>query len=200
MHRRRFLSLSAMAGITPVLGGCERISDWLDAAQENRFEWTEDVPLIDGRTLVVKRSARLSANSIAGGGGGSFNKGMTLEITSPKLADAPAAWSDVYVPLLLDQDPKSKEWILVATFFHCDSWYNLGRPSLPYAEYRFRLGKWQRQALSAELIGRIANLYIADQKPKTHHLTESYKRSDVEDQPGTAKKFLKIIAEWQTNC
>lgn len=200
MHRRRFLSLSAMAGITPTLGGCEKISDWLDATQENRFEWTEDVPLIDGRTLVVKRSARLSANSIAGGGGGSFNKGMTLEIASPRLPDTPAAWSDVYVPLLLDQDPKSKEWILVATFFHCDSWYNLGSPPLPYTEYRFRQGRWQRQALSTDLIGRLANLYIADQKPKTSHLTESYKRSDIANHPGTSKEYLMVTDNWSSGC
>jgi len=30
---------------------------------------------------------------------------------------------------------------MVATFFHRDSWYELGRPTLPYTEYRYRNGR-----------------------------------------------------------
>lgn len=202
MRRRNILSLSAIIGTTPFIAGCEKISNWLDEAQENRFEWTEDVQLNGGQSIIVKRSARLYANKIAGGGGGSINRGMTLEIISPTQSNAPTIWNDVYVPLLIDLDPETKEWFIVATFFHCDSWYDLGRPSLPYTEYRFKQGQWHRQALSSSLIDRSTNLYIADQKPKNTHLSQTDKKLDLKEHPGTEKRFIRIIDNWPSakNC
>lgn len=203
MNRRKLIASASLIGVTPWMSGCNKIISWLDEKQDTQFEWTEDVPLNDGQTIVVKRSARLSANQIAGGGGGSFNKGMTMEIVSPTLpasAPMPTVWSDVYVPLLLDLDPTTQEWFIVATFFHCDSWKNLGEPPLPYTEYRFRQSKWQRRQLSPEFIGRAANLYIADRPPPQMHLTESGKQSEIKSRSGTGKKYLKIVDQWSTGC
>lgn len=199
MNRRKLIVSISLIGLTPWMSGCNKIINGLDEKQDTQFEWTEDVPLNDGQTIVVKRTARLSANHIAGGGGGSFNKGMTLEIVPPLLPDGtpmPTAWSDVYVPLLLDRDPTTQEWFIVATFFHCDSWKNLGEPALPYTEYRFRQGKWQRQELSPEIIGRSANLYIADRIPPKMHLTESDKLSETKARPGMSREFKEIVSTW----
>lgn len=198
MKRRTLISTLATASTAPLLGGCDKLIEWMDRSQDTVFDWTEDVPLQNGTMAVVKRTARLSANHIAGGGGGSFNRGMTLQITSPQQKELPGPWSDVYVPLLLDYDSETNEWFLVATFFHCDSWYNLGRPALPYTEYRFRQGRWQRQDLSPKLIGRKANLYIADHPPKAPHLTTPAKQDEVE--PGTGKEYLMIVSQWASGC
>jgi len=203
MNRRKYIAFVAFIGATPWVSGCSKIINWLDEKQDSQFEWTEDVQLSDGQTIVVKRSARLSPNNIAGGGGGSFNKGMTLEIVSPSPVTStpvPIVWSDVYVPLLIDHDAKTQEWFIVATFFHCDGWKNLGEPPLPYTEYRFRQGKWQRQDISSEVIGRMSNLYIASRPPKNPHLTVANKISILRDRPGTGRRFLTIVSGWQGNC
>lgn len=175
--------------------GCSRIINWLESSQDDHFEWTEDVLLHNGEKVVAQRTAHLSGNSIAGGGGGSFNKGMKLGIISGSSEES-STWSDLYVPMLLDRDPKTGEWILVATFFHCDSWYKLGRPLLPYTEYRLtKSGAWIQQHLSAELVGRKANLFIADRKPPASHLTLQQKEKAVP--PGAAKKFRWIVEKWE---
>lgn len=185
------------------MGGCNKVITWLEENQEDQFSWSEDIQLSNGETIVANRTARLSANMIAGGGGGSFNKGMTLTITPSNYLGRPAepmTWSDLYVPLLLDYDEKKQEWFIVATFFHCDSWNNLGRPPLPYTEYRFRKNVWQQQELSPELIGRTTNLYIADQPPPKNHLTISEKWIIIKRRPGIGKKYLSIINQWSTGC
>ncbi len=127
--------------------------------------WTEDVKLEGGEQIVIERSAKLRANAIAGGGGGSFNEGMTLLITKPIKPDNPGQWSAKYVPILLDRDPATQEWVIVATFFHCQSWEALGRPKLPYTEYRYRQGAWVQQTLSPQWIGREINVLPYDGAP-----------------------------------
>ena len=132
------------------------------ATVQPRRRGPENVKLEGGEQIVIERSAKLRANAIAGGGGGSFNEGMTLLITKPIKPDNPGQWSAKYVPILLDRDPATQEWVIVATFFHCQSWEALGRPKLPYTEYRYRQGAWVQQTLSPQWIGREINVLPYD--------------------------------------
>ena len=185
--------IAALAGITAT--GCSGNSE---------YAWREEVRLQDGQLLVVERTARYEENWVAGGGGGSFNKGMTLRIP-PSAASAPATvWSDRFVPLLLEREPVTHEWVLIATFFHCDSWYDLGRPPLPYTEYRYRAGQWVRQPLSPQWIGLKANVLAADPSDKAvliskEVLTVERKKALVENSL-MAPEYKGVVDNWSSGC
>lgn len=170
------------------------------------LRWNEEVELQSGEVIVIKRTAKLSENWIAGGGGGSFNKGMTIEFESPGKPDNPAIWSGLYVPMILDRDPDTHEWIIVATLYHCNSWHDIGRPKLPYTAYRYREGKWLQQSMEPKWVGRKANLITVDSFDRKainasgviFTLADKEKRFD--DRPGISHEHKKIAAEWSSGC
>ena len=170
-----------------------------------RMSWREEVQLKSGEVIVIKRTAKFSENWIAGGGGGSFNRGMTIEFDSPNKPDNPTIWSGLYVPILLDRDPDTNEWTVVATFFHCDSWYDIGRPKLPYTQYQYRGGQWVQQAIDAKWIGREGNAIspdLFDRKAINASrpiFTLSDKEKRLRDRPGIDRTF-KGIVDRSTNC
>lgn len=166
---------------------------------DSRMSWREEVQLQSGEVIVIKRTAKFSENWIAGGGGGSFNRGMTIEFDSPDKPDNPAIWSGLYVPMILDRDPDTNEWMIIATFYHCDSWYDIGRPALPYTAYRYREGKWLQQSMEPKWIGRKANVLVTDLASKKAIdsrkpvLTVSRKEQEVEDRPSADVSYKRIV-------
>ncbi len=173
----------------------------LGSCGDSHMEWMEQVKLKSGEVIVVARTAKFSENWVAGGGGGSINKGMTLKIVQPPKPDNPVVWEARFVPIVLDRDSDTLEWFIVATFFHCDSWYELGRPKLPYTEYRFRNGRWIQQSLTQKLIGREANVLPADLSGRAA-ITEAKPALTVERKDGIfygsamSPKFKRIVDTW----
>jgi hypothetical protein len=184
LHRSAFL-LVALG----LLAGC---------SGDRQLEWTEDVRLQSGQTITLRRTSTLEGNHIAGGGGGSFNRGMTIEIAEPRKADNPALWNTLYVPILFDRDTENGEWFVVATFFHCDSWVDLGRPKLPYTEFRFRNGQWVQQALSQQWIGRPANVLSSNRLKDKHISIERQK--EILSIPTISARFKFVADKWTNNC
>lgn len=178
---------------------------WL-VVRDPRMEWREEVQLQSGEVIVIKRTAKFSENWIAGGGGGSFNRGMTIEFESPNKNDNPTMWSGLYVPMILDRDPDTNEWTIVATFIHCNSWYDIGRPKLPYTQYQYRGGQWTQQAMDAKWIGRNGNAItpdLFDRKAINASgpiFTLADKEKRIRDRPGISPEYKKIVPEWSSGC
>lgn len=176
----------------------------LSGCGDTTMKWKEKVDLHNNETIIVERTATMKSNWIAGGGGGSINRGMTLKVIQPARPDNPGMWSDHFVPILLDRDPDNGEWFIVATFFHCDEWYELGRPPLPYTEYRFRGGSWVRQPLSAKWIGREVNVLPADLSDrellKEKPVLSTEQKRLVQSRPMISDKFVRIVGMWKTSC
>ena len=189
-----------LMGLAVAAGGL-----WL-VVRDPSMNWREEVQLKSGEVIVIKRTAKFSENWIAGGGGGSFNRGMTIEFDTPDKPDNPTMWSGLYVPVILDRDPDTHEWIIVATFYHCDSWYDIGRPKLPYTAYRYREGKWLQQSMESKWIGRDANVVAIDLSDRRYintsnpvfTLSDKNKRS--QDRPGISAKYKSIVANWSSGC
>lgn len=175
----------------------------LGACGDPHMEWMEQVKLQSGEVIVVARTAKFSENWVAGGGGGSINKGMTVQIVQPPKPDYPGVWDARFVPIVLDRDPETLEWFIVATFFHCDSWYELGRPKLPYTEYRFRNGRWIQQSLTQKWIGREANVLPADLSDRAA-IAEAKPALTVERKDGIfygsamSPKFKRVVDKWSS--
>lgn len=126
---------------------------------------------------------------------------MSLGITTPQRPDNPPKWesSTGLLPILLDKDPDNGEWALLATFYTCDPWYALGRPKLPYAEFRVRDGQWRRVELAQQWIGRAANVFTGVRSSgEPSHLTLAQKRE--RDSPRTAPEYRSIVGHWTTGC
>lgn len=177
----------------------------LVACGNSRMEWNEQVKLQSGEVIVLARTAKFSENSVAGGGGGSFNKGMTLKIVQPARPDNPSLWDARFVPMVLDRDPQTNEWFIVATFFHCDSWYDLGRPKLPYIEYRYRDGRWIQQPLTERWIGRAANVLPTDPSDRaaieeSRPLLTIERKERILSNPAISPKYKAVASDWATGC
>lgn len=176
----------------------------LSGCGDTTMKWKEQVDLHNNETIIVVRTATMKSNWIAGGGGGSINRRMTLEVVQPARQDNPGVWSDHFVPILLDRDPDNGEWFMVATFYHCTEWYELGRPALPYTEYRFRGGSWVRQPLSAKWIGREVNVLPADlsnrELLKEKPVLSTGQKRLVQSRPTISDRFVRIVGMWKTSC
>ena len=172
----------------------------LYASYDGGLNWLEEVKLASGDVITVKRTAKTAPFGEIGGSGGWEKKGMTLAIESPKKADNPPTWDFPFVLIVFDRDAKTNEWFVVATFYSCQSWYDLGKPKLPYTEYRLTSGAWNRVALSPDAIGRAANMLTdihSGGEPKL--LTLGNKSQRMSD-PRIAKKYVHVVEKWTTTC
>lgn len=165
------------------------------------FTWNEEVQLDGGQVIVVRRTISFKEyQPLGGGGGGSDILDSTLAIESPGIAGAPDKWSNPpLIPMILDRDKQTNEWFIVTTFYMCTAWYDLGRPKLPYAEFRYRQGQWVRQPLSDHLIGRQANLLVPNQRDVTGDHTLSSKHQIMSD-PTMSSRHKLVVSTWRTNC
>jgi hypothetical protein len=160
--------------------------------------WKEEVKLADGQIIIVKRTAEGKALGEIGGPGGWRATRMTLEIDRPELPHKPPAWSERWVPMLFDFDPGTREWFLVATFYTCIDWREMGAPELPYVQYLARDGRWDKVPLDPKLIGRRANLLTgvnARGEPDLVNV-EAKERRDR----GAGKKFRHVVDAWLNPC
>jgi len=166
---------------------------------ETNVSWKEDVQLSSGEMIVVRRTAKTKAFGEIAGPGGWENKGMTVEIVMPTLKDKPPIWDFPFVPLLFDRDSQTNQWFMVSTFYSCESWYELGRPKLPYVEYRLRDGQWVSQPLSVGLIGKPANMLTTIRSGGEPDHTIATKAA-IESDPAIGTSYRKIVANWATSC
>ena len=109
------------------------------------------------------------------------------------------------MPIILDRDPATEEWFVVATFFHCDSWYELGRPKLPYTEYRFRNGRWVQQPLTPQWIGRAANVLPSDLSNKgviaeTKPVLTVERKEGILNNPAISPEYKRVVDTWSSGC
>ena len=165
---------------------------------KSNLQWEEEVQLASGEVLVVQRVVKgINPMGEVGGPGGWDSESMTVAVLSPPRADNPPVWEGPFVPLLFDRDAQTGQWFMVATFYSCESWYALGKPKLPYTEYRLKEGRWQQQSLTPSLIGRKANMLtnIHSTGEKNHTLA-----SKVKSVSRAAPEYQEIVSTWSTGC
>ncbi len=166
---------------------------------DSELAWTEEVRLSGGETIVVKRTAKTKPYGELGGPGGWENEGMTLQIVKPQTPDNPLIWDARFVPLLFDRDSATGQWFIVATFYSCQSWYDLGRPALPYTEFRFRDGRWVQGPLTAALIGREGNMLTSIRSSGEPNHTLASKEA-VMSEPKIDPSYKRVVDNWRTGC
>lgn len=173
---------------------------WLWSHFANRHHWKEEVQLQNGELLTVDRSIQFEFDRPIGGVGGSDVIESTLEISSPNRKDSPPQWRHPpFLPLVFDRDPDNNEWFIVATFYMCTDWYSLGRPKLPYTEFRYRNGTWIQLPLSEKLIGREGNILVPNGRDAGPDYSLQMKRDKLSD-PRVSPEYKSIVRAWKTYC
>ena len=193
-HQSRFsrhFQLMVIIAMLPMLSACSRMST----------TWTEEVRLPSGKLLNVDRTAK---------GGMLRDHGMratgwkpeelTLRIPQRGLdIQAPPPWRSDLIPVVLDYDPVSSEWSVVATYLFCSTWYDMGRPESSYVQFTSSHGApWQVVPLRQRLIGRPANLLT-----HIHHTGEPNLVREADKQAASKQvdeQFQAISPSWKTNC
>lgn len=171
----------------------------LTACGDVNLLWSEEVALSSGKVIVVKRGATGEKLGEIGGSGGWEQKEMSVQIKGEALGMfTPPIWRTAYVPMLLDYDAEKNEWLIVATFYTCQGWVDLGKPKLPYVEYRVaEKGEWRVVPLESELYGRKANMLTGVRsggEPSLVTVPDKTKRGR-----GAGESFRKIVSHWRSN-
>jgi hypothetical protein len=124
------------------------------------LSWIEPVQLASGEELKVRRHVIVRQERAFGGGFASAAVYDTSTVSlDPSIPQFPV-WNAPIVPIYLDKDPGTAEWIIIASSDSCDIWLRNGRPRPPYWAFRLRDGAWLRDAIPKEFIGRKANLFV----------------------------------------
>lgn len=170
--------------------GCSRMSE----------SWKEEVRLSDGRLIVVKRTAKGTlTRDIAMRATGWIPRETTLRIGQVDGAAKPHVWRSHLIPVVMDYDPASSTWSVVATYIFCDTWYDMGRPVSPYVQYVSVGGEaWRAVHLQPGLIGKRANL-LTHIRPtgESGLVREQYKEMRWRS---SSARFKAITSSWKTNC
>ena len=194
-------SLSFIAVLGLAIAGATGLVSLMPSDKQLKFR--EEVQLKSGEIIEVERKLRMRAFGEIGGPGGADAAWNSMAIIDSGVQKHIPEWRSEagLVPMLLDRDPLTGEWFVVATFYSCDAWYRLGRPKLPYAEFRLRDGRWQQQlGLTTALIGRESNVlvHINNSKELSQHTlaTKEERNSDAR----IAREYRSIIGKWSTAC
>jgi hypothetical protein len=173
---------------------------WLGFGGEKRLRYSEEVQLEKGQIIKIDRVIKASPLGEIGGPGGWEAKYNSVRVVDGA-QDPPPIWesADGLVPMLLDRDSQSDQWFLVATFYTCEPWYRLGRPKLPYAEFRATDGGWQKVPLAPGLVGRASNVLTGIPAKNDDLVTLPEKRA-LNNNNKIGRSFLKIVDQWRTGC
>jgi len=138
---------------------------------EREIEWTETVALASGETTVIERVQKVEINLTSDGDSGDLAKMATVASATSPVAFPP--WQAKMLPILLDRDPATGEWVLIATMYQCKFWRRNGAPERPYWGFRVFEGKWYRTEIPKSFWGRSANLFAALQSRDTSSLAQA---------------------------
>jgi hypothetical protein len=184
--------ISAAVGVT--LCACNPIG-------ARTANWTEDVALEDGTTLVIKRTVTFTESGALGGGAyNSTELASTMTFTG-SLASLPM-WSVPLEPMVLYRDrSKNGQWVIVATTTTCDIWNRRGEPKPPYWEFRLGALGWEEEPVSPTSFDRPANLFQdytrLDELYDSHYVHPGETRASIEQ---AGEQYRNVSAQAHSNC
>ena len=173
--------------IALLLAGCDHAS----------VRWSEEVQLTSGERVLTERTARGNTFSQPGGSSGwGRDVEMTLAISNTATdIETPPEWRSPYAPVLLEYEADSGAWVIIATFYYCEGWYELGRPMPPYIQFRsINGGAWEALPVQSHYLQRQTNLLA---KPRTRGESNLVTREEKElRQRRAGERFQRILSHW----
>lgn len=122
-------------------------------------EWDEEVRLANSQIIKVHRTQNWGKTQPAGEGVGYGYKESIIQFVSNG-SSLPKWNGNAELPMLIDVDEKTGDYFLITALPICWRYYELGRPSPPYLEYRVKGGDWQRSPWTKVALGKSSNLMV----------------------------------------
>jgi len=184
------LRLILLCTLVLTIVGCSRMSE----------TWKEEVRLSDGRMIVVKRTAKGAIKrNIAMRATGWEPGETTLRIPQAGAEVNPPVWRSALLPVVIDYDPASSTWAVVATHLSCSTWYDMGRPASQYVQYiSVSGGAWRIVPLQPGWAGRRANL-LTHIRPTGEPALVREADKEMIWRRGS-DPYKSISTSWKTNC
>lgn len=166
-----------------------------------RLQWKEQVVLAGGAKIEIERFVRFHWQQ-PWAGPRSEDETQDAWLRSTLNPPAFPIWQAPMVPLVLDRDPGSGEWLLVATMSHCRVWALNGQPKPPYWAFRVENGRWMRTAMPEEIWGRPANLLVRYDKDDDDNQLRAGAAIRKSYQPALSEydKFAVVDPDVKNNC
>jgi hypothetical protein len=163
--------------------------------------WNEPVQVANGETVQVQRHVTMfHERQLGGGSSAPIYNSSTIDLVGA--AEFPT-WNAPMVPIVLDRDPGTGEWIVVAGIDGCSFWARNGRPRPPYWAFRLRGGEWYRDSVPESFIGRPANLLVefdvTDESKTIESEIGPRKKSQVTN-PKHARQYSAVNSTYQKGC
>lgn len=186
----RGLRLILLCTLVLTMVGCSRMSE----------SWKEEVRLSDGRLIMIKRTAKgRITRDMAMRATGWVPTEITLRIPQADKAATPPVWRSVLIPLVMDYDPASSTWSVVATHVFCSTWYEMGRPASHYVQYISVGGEaWHVVPLQPGWAGRRANL-LTEIRPTGEPRLVREADKEMRWRRET-DRFKSVLTSWKTKC
>jgi hypothetical protein len=176
-----------------VAAGCEQLTG--HAVRD----WSEDVALDDGRTVLIERHVEFdSSNSLAGDAYSSREAKSRITFRGD-LGNLPP-WEVPLIALVLYQDAATSEWVVVATTSNCDTWRAWHEPQPKYWAFRLRGSAWVESPVSESSFGRSTNLFIGyEPRLSTSHITIATTKRYIAN-PAVVETYKSIRADGRSKC
>jgi len=187
----KLFQLALLCALLVTAAGCSRMS----------LKWKEEVRLSSGQLIAVDRTAQGTiTRDIAMRATGWKPKEMTLRISQAGLGvQAPPAWRSILIPVVLDYDPATSTWSVLATYLFCSTWYDMGRPQSPYVQYISRHDEpWRVVPLQPGWVGRWSNLLTHIRPTGEPALVREVEKEVARRK--ASDRFKAISTSWKTNC
>ncbi len=177
------------------------LSACASAAGEKRIEWTEDVPLGDGRVIVLKRAEEYRQVVDAGAG---VRQGWLLEQTDisaelPQPLGRRISWRGSLHPVVLDLQPDGAVYLVgVPANGRAALEWKLPRHEL-YAVLRLNGDKWERTSMDqlpttvrVNLFASSYQLFITEGNQSGRHVDLELKRR-LDSNPQIDRRYRTIV-------
>jgi hypothetical protein len=187
----------ASAVVTLALVGAAFAAQAMRTAGDVDVGWSEEVLLSDRDQILIKRRAI----------GNAFGRSQihpedwlpavyTMEASAGDSEFSLAPWRSSLRPVLLDRDPSSKNWFVLAEPIDCAKWYTLGKPSPPYVMYVLGPTGWVETRVDERLLGMSPNLLVSPRFTREEALvsvTAQKKRN--EQGPVDARRIIRAVSK-----
>ncbi|MFC4311843.1 hypothetical protein ACFPN2_22350 [Steroidobacter flavus] len=136
----------------------------LAGCQKKHFEWTEEVRLADGSSVQVERSTRYG-RVLTEMGGPTSRWVSEATVTIVEEGRKLPTWSHAMEPLVLDRDPATGRWRLLASAVdYCDYARRFGEPYVTYPTFELKGTEWAYVGMPESMLNRRANLLVGTPK------------------------------------
>jgi hypothetical protein len=129
-------------------------------ASVNDMRWTEPVQLASGETIRIRRHIRFRQGRALGGGWAFAPEYKTSTIDIESTGSPLATWDAPLVAMLVDRDPATGEWLVIASQDDLTFWNANGKPCPPQWAFRLRRGVWFLEPVPVPMLSRIPNLLV----------------------------------------